>query len=665
MDYPGDLTQEAVGLGAYDRAAIRFGYADVTDVVDDDSVRCAPSGTGTTRSCSNNGTTISELINSSFGGIGGPWYQDNASGIDGFFHYSQLGRRLGLVRNCRPADTSPPADWDEAQNGKYSPVFDGQIVNGTVCDGLPTDYVAYSELQLDAPGFQQAFGAFGGDPRKFDSRGRVRRPYMFGSDEYADIGNLAVLRDDNGADAYEVANFMINSYEDGHLWDSYRRNRSSFSLKQAFMRGYTRYNAKLKEISKGFGLFSELFSATDLLDLYTSSDGLLRPNAVATSMVFDHFTRILTRPTSGAHFLDSGYDPRNGAAPGGFPVFRSEDQQTQINAGPNTGGVHMLVPDGSQGIGSDLLYGGRPLFNALDSSKGYYATQYDQWVGSYYDKTIVADMLTDCEDRFISQSRDDFSDGRYRNISFATIFPDGVRRLLAAALTEDQTALGWRVESKNGKAVLGSDQNPTLGMGYRSFWPKDAPEVCWRRSGSVLCKEYPSETEVDVGVPAESIPIDPEIGFEVQKFLVFSALVNLPESYKEDWIDMMRIFRLGTDSAPLFPPDQQATWVDPLSGQSYVAHRYGTEAIDGQNVDRGIGARMLDWMNILTAEAYETQGTDPVTGGFDYVRGTDGQPVVKSQRFANRVKSYQGLLDFMQEVSGLFGFYAPNWRGVY
>ncbi len=276
-------------------------------------------------------------------------------------------------------------------------------------------------------------------------------------------------------------------------------------------------------------------------------------------------------------------------------------------------------------------------------------------------------MLTDCEDRFISQSRDDFSDGRYRNISFATIFPDGVRRLLAAALTEDQSSLGWQVESKDGSVIVEGDKTPTSGMGYRSFWPKDGPEVCWRRSGSVICKEYPSEVAVDdaASAPAESLPIDPEIGFEVQKFLVYSALVNLPESYKEDWIDLMRIFRVGSDSAPLFPADQQATWIDPLSGQSYVAHRYGTETIDGRNVDPGIGARMLDWMNTLTAEAYETDGIDPATGGLSYVRGDDGQPKLKSQRYANRMRNYQGLLDFMQEVSGAFGFYAPNWRGVF
>lgn len=660
MDYPGDLTQEAVGVGAYDRAAIRFSYGDVTDVVDDESVSCPPGKAGV-RACTPNGRTISDLLDSGFGGIGGPWYRDNT----GFFHYSLLGQKLNLIRDCREVDTSPPADWDAAREGVYSPVFDGQIVNGTKCDGLPTDYVAYSELQLDAPGFQQAFGAFGGDPRKFDSRNRVRRPYMFGSDEYADIGNLAVLRDDNGADPYEVANFMINSFEDAHLWDNYRRNRSSFALKTAFMRGYTRYNAKLKEITKGFGLYTELFSATDFLAGTTADDGMLKGNAIAASMVFDHFTRMLTRPTTGAHFLDAGFDPRNGPSPGEFQVFRSTDQQLFVNDAPQTGGTQMLVPNGSQGIGSDLLFGGRPLFNQLDRTKGYYATQYDAWVGSYYDKTIIADLLTDCEDRFISTSRDDFVDGRYRNISFATIFPDGVRRLMAAALTEDATSLGWRIQADRGQPVVQDDQSPSSGMGFRSFWPKDGPEVCWRRSGSVICKEYPSENPIDDGAPAESLAIDPEIGFEVQKFLVFSALVNLPESYKGDWIDMMRIFRLGTNSAPLFPANEQATWVDPLSGQSYVAHRYGTEKLDGLDVDRGIGARMLDWMNILTREAYETTGTDPVTGAFTYAKTADGQPVVLSVRFANRVKNYKGLLDFMQEVSGAFGFYGPSWRGVF
>jgi hypothetical protein len=669
MDYPGELSQETVGIGAYDRAALRFAYGDVTDVVDDAAANCPASASGAPRSCTDNGFTLADLIDTSFGGIGGPWYFDNATS----FHYSMLGQKFDLARDCQEADTSPPANWDEERDGIYDPVFDGHIVNGTRCEGLPIDHVSYSELQLENGGFQPAFAAFGGPARKYDSRGRVRRPYMFGSDEYADIGNLAVLRDDNGADPYEVVNFMVNSFEDSHLWDNYRRNRSSFSLKNAFMRGYNRYNAKLQEVGKGFGLFSELFSATDLLELYTGEDGLLRSNGIATSMIFDHFTRMLTRPTTGPHFIDSGYDPR------GMTVLRSSDQQLVINRpGQGSGSSNdLFVPDGSQGIGTDLLFGGRPLFNELDRSKGYYATQYDAWVGSYYDKTLVADMLTNCEDRFISTSRDDFVDGRYRNISFATIFPDGVRRFLAAALTEDHSALGWQVESAAGDPDRNpNDRTPALGMGYRSFWPATGPETCWRRAGSLVCREYPSQEPLDDGAPAESLPIDPEIGFEVQKFIVFSALVNLPQSYKSDWIDLMRIFRLGTASTPLFPAGEQAVWTDPLSGQIYVAHRQGAEIIDGQEVDRGIGARMIDWMNQLTLMAYEVEldsvtgepAIDPVTGGFIYAKTPDQQPVVRmpdGPRFVSRVKSYQGLLDFMQEVTGFFGFYAPDWRGVY
>jgi hypothetical protein len=150
----------------------------------------------------------------------------------------------------------------------------------------------------------------------------------------------------------------------------------------------------------------------------------------------------------------------------------------------------------------------------------------------------------------------------------------------------------------------------------------------------------------------------------VQKFLAYSAAVNLPESYKQDWVDMMRIFRLGTNSDPFFPAADQATWVDPISGLTYVAHRYGTEKLDGRDVDRGIAARMLDWQNTLSAAAYETTGTDPVTGALIYAKTADGQPVVKSQRFVNRVKNYQGLLDFVRQLASKFGFDDPSKRGI-
>jgi hypothetical protein len=678
MDYPGDLTQESVGLGAYDRAAVRLEYADVADIWDDSNVSCTPTNSTAatpTINCSNNGTTVHALLDG-FGGIAGPFYQDRNT----FFHYSQLNQRLNLISNCKAADTSPPPNWDANADGVYSPVFDGQIVAGTTCDGIPTDYVPYRELLPDnSTTFVQEPAIGDGIQRDIDALGRVRRPYMFGSDEFADIGNLPVLRGDNGADAYEVSNFLISDYEDRHVFDNYRRNRTTFSLRNAYLRGFNRSNSKLMEVTKGFGLFNEEFQGTNTLAALAAAptamnpnEGPLRAGALAASMVFDHFARILTRPNSGPHFNDNSQDPAQ------TTVLRSTDQLPNVTQPMGLGGAavtNTLIPDGTTGIGVDVAWGGRPLNNALDLTKGYYDVQYDAFVGSYYDKTLAVDLMTDSEDRFVSQARDDFMDGRYRNTSFATLFPDGMRRLLANTLTEDDDIKGWRIASTAGSPNLNKDGSLTQAMGWRAWWTPNAPQVCWPVNGQLICQEFENGTTFTSNTPKESLAVDPEIGFEVQKFVAFYAMLNLPESWKLNWVDMMRIWEIGSDTAPGFPDTEAVAWRDPLSGELFEAHSYGTETIDGKTVQRGIAARVIEWMNVLTAQAYAVD-TTAATGEQTVKRYADntacpvgvdtcmGQPVQLSQQFALRVTNYKTILDYMRQVSAQFDFGNPTTRGV-
>ncbi len=505
--------------------------------------------------------------------------------------------------------------------------------------------------------------------------GRVRRPYMFGSDDYADIGNLAVLRHDNGADAYEVTHFLVNTYEDQHIFVDYRRNRTDFSLKNAFMRGYERQNSKLKEITKGFGLFNEIYQGTGTFEQLTSNDGQFKASALAASLTFDHFARILTRPNSGAHFNDTTLHPA------GTNILRSTDQLPNVTMPTTIPGVssgNVLIPDGSTGIGIDVSWGGRLLNNSLDQSKGYYVVQYDLGVGSYYDKTLAVYLMSDSEDRFVSESRDDFVDGRYRNTSFATLFPDGFRRLLANTLTEDDDIKGWRVASTKGVPNADANGNLKQAMGFRAWWPKDSPDVCWPAQGRLICQEFPSGTTEANDTPAESIAVDAEVGFEVQKFITFFAMLNLPESWKLNWVDMMRIWELGSDSSPGFPATETVAWRDPQSGELFEAHSYGTEVIDGKTVQRGIAARVLEWMNTLTAKAYDIDTTvvNP-TGELTVKRYADdtncpagvsscvGQPVQLNAQFAIRVTNYKSVIDYMHLTASQLGFYGPNWRGVY
>ncbi|HKO52057.1 MAG TPA: hypothetical protein VJV79_30315 [Polyangiaceae bacterium] len=671
MDYPGDLTQDTLGLGAYDRAAVRLEYADVADVWDEpQTVKCGPPASDPLGnpsmgpSCTPNGTALHSLLDG-FGGLTGPFYNNGSQ----YFHYSQLHKQLNLVRDCQPADTNPPADWDEAKNGVYSPEFDGEIVAGTVCKGIPTDYVPFRELSPDAGGFTQEPGIGDNIQRNYDALGRVRRPYMFGTDNYADIGNLPVLRHDNGADAYEVAHYLISEYEDRYVFDAYRRNRTTFSLRNAFMRGYNRYNTKLKEVTKGFALYNELFQATGQFAELTAEGAPLQHSALAASLVFDHFARILTRPTSGAHFSDTSWSPFKTA------VMRSTDQNPAVNT---VSGVNLLVPDGTTGVGRDASWGGRLLNNSYDQSKGYYAVEYQLNVGSYYDKSLAVYMLTDSEDRFISQSRDDFQDGRYRNTSFATLFPDGMRRLLANTLTEDEDIKGWRVAATKGVPNVDAQGALTQPMGFRSWWPKDELQTCWPTQGRLYCHAFPSDAEVTNGTPAESLAVDPEVGFEIHKFITFFSMLNLPESWKLNWVDMMRIWLIGVDASPGFPDSGSVAWRDPQSGQLYLAHSYGTEEIDGKTVQRGIAARVLEWMNTLTAKAYSIDETvvNP-TGELSVLRYTDNsacppgvsycidQPIQIDAAFALRVTNYKSVIDYMHMTAAQFGFYGPNWRGVY
>jgi hypothetical protein len=671
MDYAGDVTQDTLDIGDYDRAAVRMAYADVAEVWDDPSVLCSPGSAGSAN-CSQNGSTIHQRLDG-FGGIIGPLYADNTSQ----FHYSQLNQRLNLIRNCQPADTSAPPGWDTGKDGVYSPEFDGHIVAGTTCDAFPTDYVPYRELQPDTGGFTQEPIVTQGIQRNFDALGRVRRPYMFGSDDYADIGNLAVLRHDNGADAYEVTHFLISQYEDAHIFLDYRRGHTDFSLKNAFMSGFERQNSKLMELTKSFGLENEIFQGTGLFEQLSANDGQFKASALAASMAFDHFARILTRPQSGAHFNDTSLHPLK------TNVLRSTDQLPSVLMPTGLAGAgqsNTLIPDGTTTIAGDVSWGGRLLNNTLDQSQGYYVVQYDLGVGSYYDKTLATYLMSDSEDRFVSESRDDFQDGRYRNTSFATLFPDGFRRLIANALTEDDDIKGWRVATTNGVPNVDAQGGLTQPMGFRAWWTKDAPQVCWPTQGRIICQEFPSGTLEASNTPKESIAVDAEVGFEVQKFITFFAMLNLPESWKLNWVDMMRIWEIGSDAPPGFPDAETVAWRDPLSGELFEAHSYGTETIDGKTVQRGIGARVLEWMNTLTTQAYTvdpTAGVNPVTGEITVQRYADntacppgvetcvGQPVQLSSQFAIRVTNYKSVIDYMHLTASQLGFYGPNWRGVY
>jgi hypothetical protein len=272
--------------------------------------------------------------------------------------------------------------------------------------------------------------------------------------------------------------------------------------------------------------------------------------------------------------------------------------------------------------------------NALASDKGEYDSQFTINAGSYYDKIFTSMLMTESVDNFISASREDFVDARYRAVSLADLFPEGYRRWLANNLTGDDWLKGPRLASSgNGAPLTDSDNYPSQAMGWTSWWGNEV-RSCFPSEGTTVCSSYGNE-EGD-GFDADSFTttsvVDPQVGWEQQKFLIAWTMLYLPENQQLDWLDMMHVWELGPDSDPEI--DNRIEFHHP-TGKVYIAKTYGKESIFGREVERGIAARVLEYANALLFKAYVVDPGPDLDGDGEpdwwipTLNEDSGQPMVK------------------------------------
>ncbi|HOX42224.1 MAG TPA: hypothetical protein PK668_01440 [Myxococcota bacterium] len=613
MEYPGDITQDMLGLGVYDFAAVRMLYGDAAPVHADPSFNA-----GTAR-----GAAMLDKMDS-FGGILGiqpTWGGEN-------YHYSEMQNRLELIRDCQNlADPTlfRPANWDEDQDGVWSPLLDGLLVKvdnqWSRCQQQPVDYVDWDQLGM--PSVAQAGSSYFGGP-SVDPAGRTRVPYGFATDRWADLGNVSVYRHDNGADPYEIFDFLISQQEVNYIFDRFRRGRQTFSVRGAAARTLERYSAKVRDGAKGLSLFRNYYEgiAYDLgyefSSLWPTAAGWYKENIIASSLAFDHFARTLDRPTPGAHFR------RN------YSELLFSDNDSWATPGPTL----VNIPAGVKGRYDSIVLGGWLVENQLAEGQGEYDSDYTVNAGSYYDKLYTAMLMTESVDNFISDSRMDFVDPRYRAVSLADLFPDGFRRWLGNNLTGDELLKGWRVPAQadgTPDAEFGTKMAPYLG--WISWWPS-TPQVCFPNGQTTLCSDYtaPTSGALDPRAPAGVAVLDPQVGWEQQKFLIAWTMLYLPENQEQYWLDLLRIWELGADADP--GVGNRIELHDP-NGKVYVAKTFGKETLLGKPVQRGVAARVLEYANELLVQAYVvSDGPDlDGDGGPDWylpeLSPTTGQPMVK------------------------------------
>ena len=270
MDYGHNfVVTDAHGLGHYDRAAIKMGYADLVEVF----AEPVPSS--------------EELA----------WYS--------FFN----------------------ANWPVPL--RFSAFTGGELAayNYTDLPGLVGGRerleqradVPYESLQA-----HPALASQGVTDPMIDAEGRPVVPYEFCSDEQADLGPDC-YRYDAGADPYETVTSVIDSYWNYYVFNAYRRGRLGFGTDSYAERVWGRYLKKLKYANQIYSLYRTVFEdvfgdAPGYERFWTRQDGM-GPYTAAVGSAFELLTRIVTTPEPGNYQRSTRGDGSEALLPGGGGLF--------------------------------------------------------------------------------------------------------------------------------------------------------------------------------------------------------------------------------------------------------------------------------------------------------------------------------------------------------
>jgi hypothetical protein len=681
MEYPGDSTQDLLTLGAYDFASVRAFYGDTATVYDTKVQPHFQASSG------NGKLAIDHQAN--FGGIIGIQYHVGGS-FSNPLHYSQLQSRVGMIQNCKTVNTADfkPANWDDAADGAWHPMLDGFIVTNedgatTRCQVNQVDFMPMATLTPSINDANNGIADASGNlqhPMQADPGGRVRVPYGFASDEWADLGNSSVYRHDNGGDVYEQVNFWVAQQEANHIFQNYRRGRALLNIRAGYNRTLSRYHEKMRDMAKGLGLYVNIardtaayWSPTDGDAFAASILGQVAPDLlIASSMIFDHFAHVMARPEPGDHALLPGVNNK---------VFYYTGDLGFTNPPAAAVTIPNGVFGGANGGFNVISLSGRPIENALANNKGEYDRDYTQNIGAYYEKAYMAMEFTESVDNFISSAPNDFIDPRQRSVSMADLFGDGFRRWLGNNLTGDEWIKGVRIAADGSGNPLLADPTtkaPKQGIGWTSWWPSDKPSSCFPGAQTTICFDpNDGSTLPGTGAPANTAVVNAQVGWEQQKFLIAMTYAYLPENQRWNWFSQLYVWEQGVDSDPGLA--NRIEFHDP-NGSTYVAATYGTETIFGKTVQKAIGARVLEWANTLLQQAYVTKAvTSGSTTWYVPVLDTNGLPQVldpsdsthtatipncAGNQYCVQLQNYISVIKFMRQAITTYGIDA-ELKGVY
>ena len=516
-------------------------------------------------------------------------------------HYTKqanLAKVFDPNRDCRPATEA------EKESAKW------RIVHGKVCSPSPKNHLAYDDMKsstiefTDNKGVNTPIGVDGVRWTGTDENGTklVRWHYRYGED-YSSGGYIHAKLFDSGADIYETTVNVTRRFDLTYPWQYFRRLNKEFAWwsvpnavgSSTFSRLRAYHWNTTTDISRA--------GRTDLAN--PDQD---QPAVYASDEMFNFLQRVILMPEPGQYGPSTDTTLRTPKRANALTIFDvSTDAKTAIGDIGIVDGRYIQI-DFNNELGGSWDYG-----------------RYPEHIGFDDEKVLALREMVDSRPTLSTISRENALDGRDPYISFRTDNPQAMDRLLGGILSQD----------------------------WETIAPSMLADKKTLKTFSLLDRDPSKLTR-----PAGSRIIFPNTGYSNAIGMGIYSMLFSRFSTDLTLANKLRI-RFANDNGAKIPDAKRVSFTDPVTGFRYDANRFGTENIQGRDVETGIASRMLQRANELVIAAYQVKELNgaPVLDAFGEPELilVNGAPVAKASDQIPALRRYIGLLDGVRQVGNIFG----------
>ncbi len=542
MDYVG-WNQDAHGLGRYDRAFVMHGYVDMVEAFD--HVADLPET-----------LNAYEMWSGGYQSAFRPLYSGDAMAATvTTHHYTEIPTLVGI---------GPSGDPRLTDENRY-PVFLRETrKQGYGAFSFTPDHSNVTDVGRDGRRLEEPHALV---------------PYSFGTDDWANyIWNTQ--RYDAGPDMYESMRYVAQHYLDYYFANAFSRNRATFTRNGYRSRMTSRYLDQMYYSMRNYvyllAIYQNFYGANPayapLFDPSSTSPGARTMNAgrLGSALVTDTIANSILMPQSSAVNEN-----------GGVHCVRTRVDGTSVYE-RNNGTQCINIPIGA----------GREFASQYDFSSGFFWRDRLLSVGSYHDKQLGFEYLTDTFQWVPGRSVVEFGDVHQLQINFYTLYPGATLRFFGSLLSRDYDDVGvqGRPRADGSEPELFRTQYARLNLPYGNGMNSNG-----RDHGA--------------GVRA----INPNLGFTLELEALAYLRGQLELTFDRTARVSALLWREGDHWA--LPDDATrdlVTFRNPYTGVAYNAVHIGGRAGElGANVglsrrddptdETGIAARMLGYANRVAA----------------------------------------------------------------